>query len=441
MKISLIVSAVLALLIVALGWRNQEQISAVRETHAKLVAEADHLGISGTDGAGAATGTARRDRPDRGAAAKATAAELVAFAKEMEALEKSGGKPEDMEKFQLRVLGFMERMVSLSPAESKALIEEFRKASGISDETRHGLISFALTTLSNQHPEAALELLTSASELFPDSRSNQYTICSTLARWGRQDAPAALEWVRANGGKYPALIDDAAKMGLISGISLQDPKLAFKLIGEFGITTSDSGAFGPIAKIIRAAKTPAQRSAAIAAFREHLSGTESSDQKEQMLGQAFGTLATQLAPEGFASATTWLSGANLSPPELDVFLRNLNTSAKTSEKGQWMQWITDTLPEDKATTHIQNMFGDWTRDDYVAAGKWLVSTPDGLIKNAAINTYIIAVAPYEPETAGQWALTLPAGPSRDGNLGIVYRDWLKKDPVAAAAFAEKHGIK
>ena len=66
---------------------------------------------------------------------------------------------------------------------------------------------------------------------------------------------------------------------------------------------------------------------------------------------------------------------------------------------------------------------------------------DGLIKNAAINTYIIAVAPYEPDPAGQWALTLPAGPSRDGNLRIVYRDWLKKDPVAAAAFAEKHGIK
>jgi hypothetical protein len=54
------------------------------------------------------------------------------------------------------------------------------------------------------------------------------------------------------------------------------------------------------------------------------------------------------------------------------------------------------------------------------------------------------IASYEPEVAGQWAMTLPPGQDRDETLRDVYHIWPKEDPAAAeaaAAFAKLHGIK
>ena len=54
------------------------------------------------------------------------------------------------------------------------------------------------------------------------------------------------------------------------------------------------------------------------------------------------------------------------------------------------------------------------------------------------------MARYEPATAAQWALTLPAGQERDATLRTIYQNWPGSDPAAreaAAAFAQTHGLK
>jgi len=85
----------------------------------------------------------------------------------------------------------------------------------------------------------------------------------------------------------------------------------------------------------------------------------------------------------------------------------------------------------------------WTEKDYQAAGTWLTQAADGPAKQAAVASYAKTVAPYEPETAAQWAITLPPGRTRIIALQTVYEKWPKNDPAAkeaAEAFAEKHGI-
>src|SRR5688500_881287 len=119
MKLSLIASAALAVVILLIGWRNQSRIGSIRETQAKLTADAARLGLSTDLPEGSTPSSSRRDRPNREAAAKATASELIDFAKEIEALEKSGRKPEEMEKFQERILEFMDRMASLDSVQLK----------------------------------------------------------------------------------------------------------------------------------------------------------------------------------------------------------------------------------------------------------------------------------------------------------------------------------
>jgi hypothetical protein len=51
------------------------------------------------------------------------------------------------------------------------------------------------------------------------------------------------------------------------------------------------------------------------------------------------------------------------------------------------------------------------------------------------------VAEYEPQTAVQWALTLPAGEGRTDTLDSIYQNWPADDAAGAAVFAAKYGIK
>ena len=60
--------------------------------------------------------------------------------------------------------------------------------------------------------------------------------------------------------------------------------------------------------------------------------------------------------------------------------------------------------------------------------------------SAAVRAYAKTVAPYEPQTAANWALTLPAGDERTGLLKTIHGHWKSQDEAAAARFAEQHGL-
>jgi hypothetical protein len=87
------------------------------------------------------------------------------------------------------------------------------------------------------------------------------------------------------------------------------------------------------------------------------------------------------------------------------------------------------------------MVRNWTQKDYAAAGKWLITVPDGPTKNAAVRSYAETISEYEPQTAAQWALTLPAGRDRENTLRKIYQHWPKEDAAAKAIFAKDYGIK
>jgi hypothetical protein len=89
---------------------------------------------------------------------------------------------------------------------------------------------------------------------------------------------------------------------------------------------------------------------------------------------------------------------------------------------------------------IRVLIQRWTTEDYQAAGKWLATTPESPAKNTAVSSYAQTIANYEPQTAAQWALTLPPGENRDNTLKRIYSYWPKDDPGGAAAFAKKHSI-
>lgn len=435
MKFSIALSAVILVVGAGLGWRDHQRLETARESHRLLAAEADLLGVSTAPAETAEPLITKRERQNRDAVARNAAAEFIAFAKEMEAHEKSGTG----ESLQPRIMEMMALMMSLDASQIKILIAELRASKELKDEMRRGLIGFSIMTLANDHPQAALALFTGSADLFEDGGMGGHVISSALSRWAEEDPLAALAWVRKNAETHPDLVTEDAKRGLVSGAAMHDPKLAFKLIGELGLKDRSSAVSG----IFSVAKTSEEKTATLAALRDHVSALAGKE-RQNAFSDALSTFGSNLAGEGFESATRWINAAGFTPEELGNLVGGMDHSIKISETDQWVQWMSDTLPPENLGQSVSGLVRRWTENDYQAAGTWLAAAPEGPAKAASVKAYATTIARYEPEVAAQWAMTLPAGQDRAKTISIIHENWPRKDPAdkeAAAAFAREHGIK
>ena len=151
-------------------------------------------------------------------------------------------------------------------------------------------------------------------------------------------------------------------------------------------------------------------------------------------------MGRNLSGESFEAVQSWLSSAKLSPEESAKFSAGLSYEDTGKDTGRWIDWMASNLPEDAVRENTDNLIGQWTQQDYLAAGNWLTATPEGPTKNAAVATYAETVAEYEPQVAEQWAMTLPDGKQRQETLTNIYRNWPEEGKDAAEAFAKEHGI-
>jgi hypothetical protein len=151
------------------------------------------------------------------------------------------------------------------------------------------------------------------------------------------------------------------------------------------------------------------------------------------------TLGRKAIGEGFSSASRWIESAALSPKEAQTMVEQLHNQ-DPKDTGKWVEWMADRLPPAGVKEKVGGLVRQWTQNDYRAAGEWLVETPPGDAKNAAVKAYAETVAPYDSQSATQWAITLPPGPDRTEVLRSIHRELAKTEPAAAEAFATRHGI-
>ncbi|RYD36434.1 MAG: hypothetical protein EOP87_05490 [Verrucomicrobiaceae bacterium] len=163
-------------------------------------------------------------------------------------------------------------------------------------------------------------------------------------------------------------------------------------------------------------------------------------ERADLVGETLEDMARNLSGEHFDSVESWMSSAKLSPEETASFVGGLSYFNTKEDTGRWIDWMAEKLPADKVPENVDNLIGQWTQQDYLAAGKWLAASSNGPAKNAAVSTYAETVAEYEPQTAVQWAMTLPEGKERQDTFEAIYENWPKSDAAAAEAFAKAHGI-
>jgi hypothetical protein len=195
-----------------------------------------------------------------------------------------------------------------------------------------------------------------------------------------------------------------------------------------------------VQSLVEAGETSGQRTAILDALRDHLATLPEGQERDDLLQESLETMGRNLTDESFDSVQSWISQSKLSPTESAQFAEGLSYFNTKQDTGRWIDWMAQNLPADAVANNVDNLIGQWTQQDYQAAGKWLAAAAEGPAKQAAVSAYAGTVAEYEPQTAVQWALTLPAGEARQATFEAIYQNWPTDDAEAAAAFAKQYGV-
>ena len=436
-KSSLAVSLVILAVFGLLARSEQAHRSRLRQEQRDLTVQATALGLP-LHGEHYANKRPKRPREDHEAQAKSCARELIAMIREMDHRETDRSASPDAT-MEARLLEIVEQIYRLDGGQIRILIAEMRAAEDISDDMRQGAIGFAIITLAGDHPGTAVTLFTEAKDLLGDSGVARHVIGGVLGKWAETNPAEALEWIRNNSASYPDLVTNEAKSALIVGTSAQDPRLAFQLIEELKLPNPESVA----GEIGSAARTPEQRKLLLQTLRD-MSGSTTGDNAKNLMSNtilpALDAMSESLFKEGFESAANWLQTAGLQTTETEAITGAISYHQTRGETGKWLDWMAGNLAETNRDSRVASLMGEWTRNDYRAAGTWLSHGKDGPARQAAVRAYAKTVAPYDPATAAQWAETLPNNPERAPLIRDIHAKWKSTDAAAANAFARRHGL-
>lgn len=427
--------AVLTFAIVAVGallaWHFQPRLTAARTANRQLAAAAASQGLTLAAPAGR---SANRERVDPAAEARAVAADAIAYAVAWAAGKGNRNLAAELS-VDPRFSNLGTRRTSLDVAQVRIFIAEVRAATDLTDAARESLVATAIRMLAGKYPEAALALCEEFAGQLSEPRSRAMIVTDALESWAALDLTAALAWFQQHSDSMPESLAADAKRNLVLGIMGQDSGRGLTLIGELGLAPGEFMNY-----LGWASKTPEQRGATLAALRDFVAAIPDEGARKQAAESGVKALTQTAAGQGAEAASEWVKRGQLTPEEVGIAADTIERLAQDQDAGQWIEWMGANLSSDQANKRIYNMVRFWTEQHHRAATAWLDGLPDSPLKNLSVRVFAETVAAYEPETAVQWAATLPPGGDRDASLRRIHQIWSKQDPVASAASAKAHGI-
>lgn len=419
MKISIGIAVIILVLGAVLGWNNHQRLAIVSSDHRKTISKANAAGIS------VRGETTKRQRVvasvddiNRG---------LLALAYKIQSGPDMNAVDDLMS--ELATLEMIEKVADLDITDISNILKNIQSDPALSDSTRSGLGVAIVWQVGEDRPAKAMALMAEFPQFY------ESIVASTLlGRWGETDLPAALQWIRKNSAAFPGLSEELVKQAAIAGLAESDPAGAFRLLKEMNMKVMDE-----IDSILANAISPEQRTAALMALRQHLAAA-SPEERAAAIQESLESMGRNLEEENLDAVRDWISSAKLNPEEIAYFADGISYFNTQKDTGRWIEWMATTLPPDKLAENVDGLIGQWTQHDYLAAGTWLSNAKAGPAKDAAVSTYAVTVAEYEPQIAEQWAMTLPPGGERQKTLADIYQNWPKNDKAAAKEFAKRNGI-
>jgi|GEM_PF-6329201 len=406
------------------GWRAHRQTQAAEALCRQAQVEAAARGIiSGSEKENSTTNIRRRQQEQSQRKAKEFADQLIALNRDFKEAQKAG-RGEEVTK---RNLELMEAMMSLSKEELKMLVVNIQSRLDIEAASKQDILGYPLMMLAQQHPEAALEIMTESGKSFMGG----YLVTSALTQLAQDSPMEAMEWIKRNGSKVSNL--DSMKAAIVVGGAQKDISVAFQMMLDLKLEGQSI-----VRQIARTAQTPEQQTDFLKAIRAKLDTLPDEKARTKMLDQGMSSLFEQVVSGGYEDAVKWVTTTGLTDKEQQQFIDSIRYSNRNTPR--WLDWLsTQKLNPDSVETRVRSLFSTWTQNDYVAAGEWLTHAPAGIAKESATEAYIEAISTYDADTAYQWAKTLPEAKQKS-SIRQIYQILKTKDSAAAEAYATQHGL-
>lgn len=436
MKISI---AFTVLILAVGGWMclsQQKQITILMKDRDALEHRASSLGlnVSSSSGENEKSASSGRERGGDSVDIGALAKEFISLAREMDAVEKQGESPSR----ELKAKGFalLSRLANLNSTDLKSVIATLQEDTSLSPSVRREIITMSIVILADEHPSAALDICAGSPDLFGDSELGNQILGAALVQMSELQPQAALDWIAKNAASFPDFDAQEARVGVIEGVAKHDPALAFGLIGN--MATDDRK--DAIRVIVEIAGNAEERTKMLDSLRSYLGGAGTGEDGASIMEDALDDMARNSTKENFEQLSFWIERSDLSPEEKAQFAGGLSYFNTQKDTGAWIEWMEKNLPASHLKDQVDDLIGQWTQHDYIAAGEWLASSAEGPAKQAAVTSYAATVAEYDPQTAAQWAMTLPEGAERRMTLEAIHRNWPKSDAAGAEEFAKANGL-
>ena len=323
-------------------------------------------------------------------------------------------------------------LMDLSPAQVRSLLLALRESDDIEYEERERLIGFALEMLEDRYPDEFIEIA-----LLPGSLIWDPLRSKAIALWAERDINGLIDWMKKNGESRPDVVTSENWAEIASSVSKGDPAFAFRILGDL----SEGDQWRYILSITCKERTDESRTETLRALRKHLASTQSPDARKQQAARAYEAFGSSLMYQTCDESIAWLEAAGLDDGEREMIFDGIGYNETQRDRPKWLAWMAENLPPELRDSRTSAIVEKWTGYDFHAAGSWLANSPDNPAKPVAIRAYAEAVAPFEPENAEKWALTLPADAQREKLLEAIHGRWPTGDDAAKAAFAARHGIR
>lgn len=410
MKRSLVFSCALLAIGGFWAWQNQQLLEDALHQKSHAIAAAVAAGISPEAvQAGTAFHTKRR-------ALRQENDEVKNLLGKIRALGQDGKDPRSLmdpeSEFQKSKKEIREEIEALGSEQLMALIHELLAGSPLG-EIERGLMITSFICLTQKDPQQATLQLVENWERLKGIEKMDKVLGLAFLRWSTSDPADVDDWIQLNRDKIREMANEQTKRSILQGIAMTEPGRAFGLISALQPPDLANAISGILmeSEII----TMDLRDKRVKEWRDYISKLPGPE-GEELARSTAGNFAWWASFEGFEKGSKWLGASGFTRDELAAIASELDLEEIHKEPGRWIDWIGSQLLPDKAAEPIQNLVREWTQVDYQAAGKWLVNTPDGPTKNAAVRSYAETVAKVDPEVAKQWALTLPPGTEREETL-------------------------
>jgi len=414
-----------------LGWWMEGRLGEARASGEKLAAEAVLLGLP-ADGSRPSR-SARPNRDELDAEAKRLAIAWLELPRARQRIViPSREEASETEK----------RIALLDPRQRKVFLAGVLAAMESDPSIAADRVIGMLTDLARQDPRVALELFAHHHDVLKRELGAGEVISAAIDAWAKDDPLGAASWLKKHSPLFPEALSSQTTYNLFRAAAAKEPRMAFQLIATMGL--DESASHDAVHSIVTAARTDETRNTTLAALRDCKSGKLGGDVARKVAAGMIRYFAWSFREEGFQATTRWLASANLDAVEMGQFLECLFSNPdEMNDESRWIDWLDKNASSEVATLGISRIMGRWTEQDYEAAGEWLRNAPESDGKSAAVLGYVDAIAPYLPDSATDWAMTLPSGDERDRAVKMIQHHLPKTndgEKRAAEAFAQEHGI-